>query len=87
MIDILEDLKTRLADIGFKDANIEKVIMDVRRDYAGDRVYIGVNYEFQRLQSDRNRSIIRDYKAGESMIFLSRRYSLSKQRIWKIING
>jgi Mor family transcriptional regulator len=85
--DILEDLKKRLADIGFVDANIEKVIMQVRKDYAGDRVYIGVNYEFQRKHSERNRSIIRDYKSGESIVFLSRRYSLSKQRIWKIING
>lgn len=87
MIDILEDLKKRLADIGFKDATIEKVIMDVRHDYAGDRVYIGADYEYRRQLCDRNRSIIRDYKAGESIIFLARRYKLSKQRISKIING
>lgn len=87
MIDILEDLKKRLADIGFKDATIEKVIMDVRHDYAGDRVYIGCNYAFQHRQSERNRSIIRDYKAGESFVFLARRYNLSRQRIAKIIYG
>jgi Mor family transcriptional regulator len=87
MSDILDDLKARLALIGFKDAQIERCILEVRHDYAGDRVYIGVNYEFQRKHSERNRSIIRDYKSGESIVFLSRRYGLSKQRIWKIING
>lgn len=87
MTDILDDLKARLAEIGFKDVKIEKCIMDVRKDYAGDRVYIGANYQYQHQQSERNRAIIRDYKAGESIIFIARRYSLSRQRIWKIING
>lgn len=87
MTDILEDLKKRLADIGFKDVKIEKLIMDVRHDYAGDRVYIGVNYQPQHRLSERNRAIIRDHKKGESIILLARRYGLSRQRVWKIING
>lgn len=87
MTDILDDFKNRLIAIGFQNVTLEKVVMEVRHDWAGERVYIGVNYEVQRKHSERNRKIIHDYKAGESIIFLSRRYGLSKQRIWKIING
>jgi Mor family transcriptional regulator len=87
MSDILDDLKTRLVAIGFENATIEKVVLEIRHDWAGERVYIGANYEFQRKHSERNRNIIKDYKAGESIVFLSRRYGLSRQRIWKIVNG
>lgn len=87
MSDILDDLKTRLVAIGFENAIIEKVVLEVRHDWAGERIYFGANYEYKANLSERNRSIIRDFKAGESIVFLSRRYGLSRQRIWKIVNG
>lgn len=87
MSDILDDLKQRLQEIGFASPTIEKVVIEVRSDWAGERVYIGVNYTYQHRLSERNRAIIRDYKNGESLALLSRRYGLSKPRIWKIING
>ena len=87
MTDILDDLKNKLKEIGFVDPKIEKVIIEVRREWAGERAYIGTRYELNKLLSERNRNIIRDYKAGESIIFLSRRYGLSRQQIHNIIKG
>jgi len=86
-LDILEDLYTRLVQIGFKDPQIERVVMEVRTDWKGERPYIGVRMEIDRKMSERNRSIIRDHKAGERVTFLARRYGLSRKRIWEIIRG
>lgn len=86
-MDILEDLYTRLVQIGFKDPQIERVVMEVRTDWKGERPYIGVRMEIDRQMSERNRSIIRDHKAGERVTFLARRYGLSRKRIWEIIRG
>lgn len=86
-MDILEDLYTRLVQIGFKDPQIERVVMEVRTDWKGERPYIGVRMEIDRKMSERNRSIIRDHKAGERVTFLARRYGLSRKRIWEIIRG
>ncbi len=87
MADILEDLHGRLRAIGFNDPKIERVVMDVRRDWAGERPYIGVRYEVCREMSARNRAIIRDYRNGERIVFLARRYGLTRKRIYEIING
>lgn len=87
MTDIIDDLKQRLAAIGFADAKIDKVMLEVRHDWHGERPYISIKCEYQYKQSERNRAIIRAYKSGESVSLLARRYGLSRQRISKIING
>lgn len=87
MSDILEDLRVRLVDIGFEDPRIDKVVMEIRRDWAGERAYIGARYEVDKKLSERNRAIIRDFKNGERVPLLVRRYNLSRQRIWAIIKG
>lgn len=87
MTDILSDFHQRLIEIGFNDPKIERIVMDVRRDWAGERPYIGVRYEADKRMSERNRAIIRDYKNGEQVQFLARRYGISIRRIWQIIRG
>lgn len=57
-------------------------------NWSGERPYIGkLGKDARRMTSLRNRSIIRDYKSGESLPLLARRYGLSKVRIWQIIQG
>ena len=87
MTDILDDLKLRLIAIGFNNPTIDKVVLDVRKDWAGERIYIHVNYQYQHRHGERNRCIIRDFKAGITPRELSHKYKLSKQRIFKIIKG
>jgi Mor family transcriptional regulator len=87
MADILDDLKKRLQDLGFVDPKIELVISQIRTDWGGERPYIAVKVEAERRMSERNRKIIREFKDGESVTLLARRYGISRQRIWRIING
>lgn len=58
----------------------------VARDWAGEQLYIGKAGE-RMARSARDRAIIRDFKAGECVQFLARRYQLTGRRIWQIING
>lgn len=62
-------------------------MLEVRKDWHGERPYISIKCDYQYRQSERNRAIIRDYKNGESVVFLARKWGLSRQRISKIING
>ena len=59
----------------------------VARDYNGERPYIGRSIEVEREMSARNRAIIREWKAGERVALLSRRYGISARRIRQIIAG
>jgi Mor family transcriptional regulator len=86
-MDIIEDLEQRLKAIGFKDPKIEKLFFEVRREWAGERTYISCQYELKKQVSARNRAIIRDYKNGERVALLARRYGLSRAMIYQIING
>jgi Mor family transcriptional regulator len=87
MADVLEDLHSRLLAIGFKDPQIEKLIIDVRRDWAGETSYISLEYEKRKQRCERNMAIIRAYKSGERVELLARRYKLTTKRIYEIING
>jgi Mor family transcriptional regulator len=64
-----------------------EVAGSVARDYAGERVYIGKRDEEQCVMSARNRSIIRDHRSGERVALLSRRYGISRKRVYEIVNG
>lgn len=85
MSDILEDIKERLAAIGFLDAKVELVIMDVRKDWNGERPYISVKIDVDKKMSERNCRMMLEFKNGESVPLLARRYQITRQRVWKII--
>lgn len=59
----------------------------VAKDYNGERPYIGKGRDAEREMSSRNRSIIRDWKAGERVALLSRRYGISSRRVRQIVAG
>ncbi len=56
----------------------------VRAVFGGERAYIGRRPGEGRFA--RNAQIRRDYKAGERIPLLQRRYGLSPARLWQIIN-
>lgn len=65
---------------------LDRVEQDVRRDWGGDRPYINKTATGDDdAISERNRAIKRDWKSGERVEFLSRRYHLSRRRIWQIV--
>lgn len=60
-------------------------IQSVQSEFAGDRVYIAKSKELE-LKA-RNRAIIRDWRAGERVPLLSRRYGVSIRHIRRIVAG
>lgn len=56
----------------------------VREIFGGDRHYI--SRRKGESKNVRNSQIRRDYKAGERIPLLQRRYGLSVARLWQIIN-
>lgn len=60
-----------------------EVVTSLRIEWAGSRIYLDKGGG----KSERNRAIIRDFKNGESVQLLVRRYKLSRVRIWQIVSG
>lgn len=94
MSDFIDDLNRRIIEgmtkLGITSETAAMVaaelVMDVRRDWAGERPFIG-SREADVRQAERNREIIRAHKGGESMGSLAKRHKLSKQRVSQIIQG
>ena len=57
------------------------------RTYTGERPYISKGEDSNREMSARNRAIIRDWRAGERVALLARRYGLSARHIRRVIAG
>lgn len=92
------DLKTRFIEnlmaMGITRETAELVVSAydtaeraIKRDYSGDRVHIGKRAEHDAAMSLRNRQIIRDWKAGERVPLIARRYGISRVRVWQIVKG
>ena len=94
MSDFIDDLNRRIVT-GMMGLGISKeaaamvaaeLVMDVRRDWAGERPFIGGRDADER-QGERNREIIRARKAGDSLGKIARQHKISKQRVSQIVQG
>lgn len=58
----------------------------ITRDWGGERPYVGKRGETTVVvMSRRNQAIVRDYRAGERVSLLARRYGISPRRVRQII--
>lgn len=57
----------------------------VTRDWGGERPYIGKQAAAAMEMSRRDAAICRDWKAGERVEALSRKYKISRQHTYRII--
>lgn len=67
-----------------------RVEAQVRRDWGGERPYIaklGEPSQRRQLERARDRQIRADYRRGEHVPLLARRYGISERRVYKIISG
>lgn len=86
--DFVNDLLQRIVPAHAKLAGSirEQIEADIRRDYGGDRPYIGKTGEDVRAEiAARDARILRQYQAGERVPLLARRHGMSKGRIYQII--
>lgn len=70
---------------GLSEAIAKAADAQVRQVFGGDRVYIPTRAG--EGTSQRNAAIRRDYARGERVELLVRRYGLSRQRIYAILQG
>lgn len=70
---------------GFSAAMREAAERHVRELFGGSQVYVPRRAGDGR--AERNDAIRRDYRSGERIGLLARRYGLSPAQIWRIVNG
>ena len=69
---------------GLSEAVARQAEAQVRGTFGGARVYVG--RRTGEGTAARNAAIRRDHRAGERMELLERRYGLSRQHLWRIVN-
>ena len=87
--DIIGDVLARIAErVQIAALVLIEVEMEVRRDWAGDRPYIAATGEQMRAQiSARNGRVYSEWRKGERIPLLARRYGVSERRIRQIIDS
>lgn len=91
-MDIIRDFLDRVAEaLGpetFTDQLAVTLEQQMRSDWGGDRPYVPKSSDADLSEiTRRDISIRRDHRAGEGVTFLSRRYGLSRKRIYQIITA
>ena len=71
------------ARVKMNDEQAAAIMADVRERWGGDSPYIA--RRLGEVRSARNEAIRRDFQRGESATFLARRYNLSRQTIYNVL--
>lgn len=88
--DIVTDILHRIGEHHAKlPARVVQLVEDeVRADYGGERCYVAKRGESARAKlADRDNRICADFRRGEHVELLSRRYELSVKRIRQIVGN
>ncbi len=87
--DILQDVFGRLSTVlGHHQASeaLRKIEREVRRDWGGERCYIGKRPEdYAEQLASRDNAVRRHYSKGESAECVARRYGISVKRVQQIV--
>jgi len=62
-----------------------EVLAEIYQDWKGERPYIGPPKEAAEQREARNRALFRDWKNGERIPFLARRYQISIKRVYALL--
>jgi Mor family transcriptional regulator len=85
-MDILNDIAERLVAGGACHDLTARVLADVRRDWGGEETYICKNAESPtRVVTRRNAALLRDWRLGERVPLLARKYQISTKRVYAIL--
>lgn len=94
MPDVLTAALREIADLltkkgfEFHPQEQSQVETRLRQIFGGDRCYIGkTSADAIRHQSNRDRAILRDWRHGEHIPVLARRYGLSPRRVQQLVAG
>lgn len=59
------------------------VEIEVRQCWGGDQTYISKGCD--KMIAERNANILRDWRNGERVSLIARRYKLSRTHVWRIV--
>ena len=95
MCEFVEDLRERLVanltgqlGVSAEAAGLvaAAVADELYRDWRGERPYIGPSIDdVRRQQSARNAALLRDWRNGERIPLLARRYGISVKRVYALL--
>jgi DNA-directed RNA polymerase sigma subunit (sigma70/sigma32) len=90
--DIVLDILKRIQAIfiieqALTEAHFQQIEREVKRDWNGERPYIGKKLLSDDYLSARRREIIRMARGGESFAFIGRRFGISRVRAYQIYKG
>ena len=94
MCRFIDDLQQRLVDNLTGSLGVSReaaglvaasLVGEIYRDWRGERPYIGPPGELRDRISERNRDLLRDWRAGERIPLLARRYGISVQRVYAVL--
>lgn len=90
-MDIVRDILSRVMTAfqnegGFSDDVMLQIESQIRTEWGGDRPYIAKAGESEKQAiSARNESILRDWRNGERVPFIARKYGISRSRVWDVL--
>lgn len=79
--DILERVAARLPGTLTKKL-AQEIERETRQHWAGDRPYVAKNGN---EAASRNCAILRDWRNGERVALIARRYKISRVQVWRIV--
>jgi len=66
-------------------AAADAAVLAMQSEFAGDRIYVAKSKELEMMA--RNRAIIQEWRSGERVAFIARRYGITERRVRMIIAG
>lgn len=90
IVDILRRVRELLPENVASSDALVRIEAQIRRDWGGERPYIaklGDPVQRRQWERSRDRQIRVDYRRGEHVHLLARRYGISESRVYKIISG
>lgn len=94
MSEFVEDVRARMVSgltlklgitVDVAEMLAAEVVADLYRDWKGERPYIGPPKEAAEQRETRNRALLRDWRNGERIPFLARRYQISVKRVYALL--
>lgn len=90
--DIVLDILQRIhavfvAEKALTPEHFEQIEREVRRDWNGERPYIGKKTQSDEFISERRREIVRMARSGASFHVIGLRFGISRQRAYAIYRG
>lgn len=85
-MDILIDIAERLVAAGACPDITSRVLGIIRQEWGGEEIYIRKQGEPPRvIVSRRNAQLLRDWRNGERIPFLARKYQIGVKRVYQIL--